>query len=124
MEAPNPRRWLWILAGLTAFTGLVAGYTATAAGTDPALLSLVLDVLLSYAMFSWYCRDSEAVGFERKRWMSIAILVLSIVAVPFYLVRSRPSGEKGRAVLRYVGFMALMLAVSVGSAIVGAIVAG
>jgi hypothetical protein len=29
--------------------------------------------------------------------------------VPYYLVRSRPAGEKGRALLRLAGFCALLV---------------
>jgi hypothetical protein len=42
-----------------------------------------------------------------------AIILMSLFAVPYYLLRSRPPGQKGRTLLRFVGFCLLCIVVNV-----------
>jgi hypothetical protein len=65
-------------------------------------------LMFSFLSFCWYRLDSEACQYRRTRWLSIGVVMLAIVAVPYYLVRSRPAGQKGRALLRLAGFCVLL----------------
>jgi amino acid transporter len=65
-------------------------------------------LMFSFLSFCWYRLDSEARQYRRTRWLSIGVVMLAIVAVPYYLVRSRPAGQKGRALLRLAGFCVLL----------------
>jgi hypothetical protein len=84
--------------------------TYAAKGLDqPAVWSLPLTLFFSFLIFLWYRHDSDRVGYARSRWLNIAIILASPVSVPYYLLRSRPEGQKLRAFLRCVGFSGLMV---------------
>jgi hypothetical protein len=65
-------------------------------------------LMFSYLSFYWYRLDREAYLYRGSRWLGIGIVMLAIVAVPYYLVRSRPAGKKGRALLRLAAFAVLL----------------
>jgi hypothetical protein len=67
-------------------------------------------LLFSFLCFCWYRIDSEARLYRRSRWLNVGIVMLAIFAVPYYLVRSRPAGQKGRALLRLAAFCVLLAA--------------
>jgi hypothetical protein len=69
--------------------------------------------LFSFLIFSWYRLDSDARLYRRTVLLNIGIVMAAIVAVPYYLVRSRPAGQRGAALLRLAGFWLLMIAAGV-----------
>jgi hypothetical protein len=96
---------------------LLVAVTAVAGVVDARDMALhiqsggwaVLSTLIfSYLSFYWYRLDREAYLYRGSRWLGIGIVMLAIVAVPYYLVRSRPAGQKGRALLRLAGFAVLL----------------
>jgi hypothetical protein len=103
----------WIMV-LMAGTGLLdAGHADTA-----AQLHLVVGVVISYLGFLWYRGDSDARGFRRSRWLSVAVVAFTVATIPYYLVRSRADGERGPALLAYAAYLvAAALSVWVGMAI-------
>ena len=121
LEAPKPRRQLWMMAGLVAVIGAVAGFAAAREMAEPLALTALFELMLSFTTFAWYCRDSDAVGFRRTRLMSICMIAFSLLSVAVYLVRSRAPGHKGRALLRFAGFLALMLVVMVAGGLAGSL---
>jgi hypothetical protein len=66
--------------------------------------------LFSFIGFLWFCRDRDARGYPRSRWLSVCMVGLGPLAVPYYLVRSRPRGERAKALLRLAAFMLAELA--------------
>jgi hypothetical protein len=70
-------------------------------------------VLFSFLSFCWYRLDSDARLYRRTALLNVGIVMFAILAVPYYLVRSRPAGQKARALLRLAGFC-LVLAVAAG----------
>jgi hypothetical protein len=104
---------LWIMI-LMAGTGLLdAGHAA-----DPAQLHPVVGVAVSYLCFLWYRGDSDARGFRRSRWLSVAVVACAVATIPYYLVRSRRDGERGQALMTYAAYLAAAaFAVWVGMAI-------
>ena len=96
---------------------LLVAVTAVAGVVDARDMALhvqsngwaVLSTLMfSYLSFYWYRLDREVHSYRGSRWLGIGIVMLAIVAVPYYLVRSRPAGQKGRALLRLAGFAVLL----------------
>jgi peptidoglycan/LPS O-acetylase OafA/YrhL len=82
--------------------------------------SLALALSFSFLCFAWYRRDSDERRYLRSRWLNTGMVVLSVFAMPYYLWRSRPDGEKLRALLRCAGFALLMvLATAVGMVLSG-----
>lgn len=103
---------LFALLFITALSGIFGGHFMARHG-DAALLSkLALDLMFSFVSFLWYCRDRDARHYTRSRWLSVAMVSASFFALPYYLWRSRPAGKRGSALLRFFGFVVLLVAVT------------
>ena len=61
-----------------------------------------------FLVFLWYRLDSDKIGYRRSPWLNLSIVVLTIVALPYYFFRSR--GVKRGFVA--VGIMLLALIAS------------
>nr|WP_314545377.1 hypothetical protein [uncultured Massilia sp.] len=104
----TPRQVLGALLALALLAGLVDPRTM---GQASHLVSdMVVELSLSFLAFYWYRLDSDAHQYRRSLLLNAAVIGVGTVAVPYYLLRSRPWGQKWRAVLRGVGFMLLMSA--------------
>ena len=90
----------------------------------PLLALLVLNVLSSFFIFLWYCRDRDATGRRKSLGRNIGVILLPFITVPWYLMRPEPLPGKMRALLRFVGFVGLMLAAALAGALVTALIAG
>jgi len=69
---------------------------------------ILCTLLFSFLCFYWYRLDSEVHRFRRTALLNVGIVMLAIVAVPYYIVRSRPAGSKGRALARLGAFCMLL----------------
>jgi hypothetical protein len=47
------------------------------------LATLLISIGSSFYPFLWYCRDRDARGYPRSRWLNIAMVALTIVALPY-----------------------------------------
>jgi hypothetical protein len=95
---------------------LVSGLVEPVESTVPMLplwWLLLPGFLSSFLPFYWYRLDSEARLFLPSRWMSTGLVALTPVALPIYLLRSRPRGQRAGALLRCFGFFVLMMLASV-----------
>lgn len=120
MEFADARRSLFALLLITVLSGMLAGHVAADHATA-VMWNLVLEILFSFVSFVWYCRDSDARGYVRSRWLSIAMVSVALFAIPYYLWRSRPAGQRGSAILRFCGFLLLLLAVAGCGMAIGAL---
>jgi hypothetical protein len=66
-------------------------------------------LMFSFLCFCWYRLDSDVLMYRRTALLNVGIVMFAVLAVPYYLVRSRPAGQKGRALLRLAGFCALLV---------------
>ncbi|WP_332877086.1 hypothetical protein [Massilia sp. S19_KUP03_FR1] len=90
----------------------------------PLAALLVLNLLSSFCIFLWYCRDRDATGRRRSLGRNIGIILLPFIAVPWYLMRRQPLRGKARALLRFVGFVGLMMSAGLAGALLTALIAG
>lgn len=112
----HQRIMVWVMAMLAVTGGADAGDVADGGGA--AGLHLLVAVAISYLGFVWYCGDSAARGYPRSSWLSVAVAAFTLATIPYYLVRSRRDGERGRALLTYAAYLAAAaFAVWVGMAI-------
>lgn len=119
----TPKRVLWLLSACALLEGLFDAH-AMAPGTRASLLPLASALALSYLSFCWYRLDSEARGYRRSRWLNSGVVALTLVAIPYYLARSRPRGQKLRALLRLIGFFLLQCLAAFVGALVGTLAFG
>lgn len=89
---------------------------ASNAPPPPVWWTVLSAFLMSFLPYYWYRLDSEGRRFHPSRWMNSGVVALTMIGMPVYLVRSRPRGQRARALLRCAGFMALMvLATALGA---------
>jgi hypothetical protein len=108
------QRVVLLIMLLMAGTGLLDARHAD----DAAQVHPVVGAVVSYLCFLWYRGDSDARGFPRSRWLSVAVVAFTVATIPYYLVRSRREGERGQALMTYAAYLAAAaFAVWVGMAI-------
>lgn len=107
----RPKHALIAMLALMLVSGLAEPPQASAA-MPPAWWVLLSTFLSSFLPFYWYRLDSEARLFLPSRWMSTGLVTLTPVVLPIYLLRTRPRGQRARALLRCAGFFLLMLLAS------------
>ena len=108
----TPKNTLWALLALMFACGLSEALYGAAHMRMPIWWALLTGLLSNFLPFYWYRLDSEARLFRRSRWMSSAVVALSPLAIPFYLLRSRPRGAWLGSIARMSGFLLLMVLAS------------
>jgi hypothetical protein len=108
---------------LTAVYGGIGGCLAAQNADPPKILEVAVGVLMLVLTYVWYYVDAKERKYKRTALLGGAIILFSIVAVPYYLVRSRPAGHKGKALVRFLGFCALSVVVFVLAAVPAAMLA-
>jgi hypothetical protein len=105
----NERRVLVLILIFAALVGAVNNYLYIRAYVVPVWWQASSIVLFVLFMLTWYHYDSVSNGYKRTKWMNAGVLFMAVVAIPFYLVRSRAKGKKIKALLALSGFVALLL---------------
>lgn len=93
-------------------SGAISGYFEAGDLQEPLWSELISTALLLFLLLSWYHIDSNEHQYQRNVWMTVAIIGFALVAVPYYLVRSRVPGKKLSAVTNLLLFALLFTAVS------------
>lgn len=109
----GPRGAAIALLALMFLSALVEAATGMREREAPALWTFVSGLASSFLSFYWFRLDREQRGWPRSRWLSMAIVFLTPVAIPWYIAHTRPRGRKLRGVLRFAGYVLLMLVASV-----------
>ncbi|VXB78632.1 hypothetical protein [Massilia sp. 9I] len=113
----TPKNTLLALLALMFASGLAEAMYDAAHMRMPIWWALFSGLLANFLPYYWYRLDSEARRFRRSRWMSSAVVGVSPIGIPLYLLRSRPQGSRIGSLARMSGFLVLML----GAMIVGAL---
>ncbi|MES2130248.1 MAG: hypothetical protein V4463_23505 [Pseudomonadota bacterium] len=117
------RHALYIFLAGCAIIGGVGEYFDQHRIAEPVAWTFSSEVALLFPIFMWYHLDSEARGYARSRWLSAGVIGLSIVAIPYYLVRSRPHGQRVRALCYCVAFLVAAMVAMLGGGMVVALFA-
>jgi hypothetical protein len=110
------RRLVLALLALFAVNGALAGNFQARHLPPSKPLDFALAVLFLLVTYIWYYIDAKEQKYRRTVPVGGAIILLSVVSVPYYLYRSRPPGAKSKALLRYFGFCLLCLVVMLATA--------
>lgn len=114
----TPRQSLFAVLAAFAGIGATEGYGLARHVRPSQLVAALMDALVTLAIYLWFRADSNERNYRRTASLGGAIILVSFVAVPYYLYRSRPAGAKGKALLRFVGFCALCYFALVAAALV------
>jgi hypothetical protein len=82
---------------------------------QPSHLQVVSSLVFGTLTFLWFWIDSELRSFKRSPLLSVAIVALAVIAVPYYLMRSRVEGERLLAFVKLIFFVVtLYIAIMMG----------
>ena len=118
----NAKKSLALLLILSVVVGVINGYLNAHGLREPLWWSAGSTLLFAVFIFAWYYQDSAYRSYQRTPLLNIGVAALAVVAIPYYVVRSRERGQKTKALLRLVGFFVLMVLSTFIGAIAGALV--
>ena len=95
-----------VLLVLSLIQGLMA---ATVESQGSKLLDFVLLLATVVVGYLWYREDARERRYRGSALMAGGVILVSIVAVPIYLYRSRPEGERLKAILLFFGLVILSM---------------
>lgn len=107
--AITPNRVLVALLAFSAILGVFLSYRTVRGIPEPESVRMVSAVLLSLLTFAWFWIDSEFRAYKRSPFLSVSIVALGVLAIPYYLLRSRPKGQRLKALGKWLGFVLLMM---------------
>lgn len=84
---------------------------------EPQWMSVTTSIVFSLLCFWWYWLDAGVRRYRRTPLLNVAVIGIAVIAIPWYVIRSRPRGEKLRALGRLVGYVGLVIAASVVGAV-------
>jgi hypothetical protein len=103
---PGAALFFFSLVGFASGIGLAQFRVADSIGTAFG------SALLSFIMFAWFCDDSWRRCYKRSAVLNTAFVSLTIIVLPYYLIKSR--GVK-KGVLATGGAMGIFLAYPVSA---------
>lgn len=117
------RRALLCLFLTIVLFGAITGYYGAHDRDPPKIIDFAGSLGLLALTYVWYYVDAAERSYRRTGALGAAIILISIVAVPYYLFRSRGPGEKFKALAGLVGFCLAALVIGSGAAALGALLA-
>lgn len=82
------RNYLWALPAVGLVHGFVYSYGLSHPPTQMGF-DLFVNFTLNLALLGWCYADSEEKKIPITRWLGLALLLVCIVGVPWYFIRSR-----------------------------------
>ena len=111
----KPKHALTALLVLIASLGSVLAFLEARGIAEPSVLQMGSTLAFSALTFWWFWLDSEAHAYKRSPFLNVGMIAIGLIAVPYYLLRSRPKGARLSALGKLLGFIFLL----VGALIVG-----
>ncbi len=97
-----------ILLGMATLSG-VSTYLEAHGIREPNWSVVSTSIAFSLLIFWWYWADSTLRSYRRSPLLNVAVIAVAFVAVPYYLLRSRPRGQRLWAVAGMLGFIGLLI---------------
>jgi len=108
------------MLGLVTFLGPVGEYLILKRLADPWSIYLIIEVVLTtYAVYWWYVIDRRERNFRTGPVQNIGVILISILALPIYFVRSRGWGRGALASLGMLGVFVVLIALAYAGEKVG-----
>jgi hypothetical protein len=113
----NARKTLITYWSVIVLYGAVVGHFISQDLEPPRLLDFLFIVAVSVLVYLWYYFDATERRFTRSATLGGAVVLFTFLAVPYYLARSRPQGQRLRAVLKFAAAVVFSFVVLLLSAL-------
>lgn len=117
------RRALRYLTLVIVVYAAFVGYFAATDRDPPRIVDLAALFGMTALTYAWYHFDAAERGYRRSAALGASMVVCALLAVPYYLLRSRESGTRAKAVARFVGYVLHAVVLGSAAAALGASVA-
>ena len=101
-----------VLIALLVFGAVLSGYLAfldMRGIPEPEIVQIGSMIGFSVLIFAWYKFDSDIRGYKRSPLLNVSVVAVGMLAVPYYLIRSRERGQRLKAVVYYIGYVVALL---------------
>ncbi len=112
-----------VLILCTAF-GILDGYFLIMNAVTPRAFDLLFGVVIMITAYTWYRRDAISRHHQASVFLGGAVILISPLAIPYYLARTRESGKKLKAVLAFVGLVVSCLVIGIATTSIVSAVGG
>lgn len=106
----QPRHILGLILLWMAILGGMSAYLEAHRIREPTWSVVSTSIACSLLVFWWYWTDSALRSYRRSPLLNVAVVAFGFVAVPYYLLRSRPRGQRLKAMVCLLGFFVLLVA--------------
>ena len=107
----KPKHILLALLIVSAALGGFLAFLEERGLPEPEVVRLCSMSTVWVLIFAWYRVDSDIQGYKRSPFLNVGVAAFAVLAVPYYLVRSRARGSRLKAVAYFIGFFVLFIAV-------------
>jgi len=101
------KRALIFLFSLMALYGAIAGYFASVDANSPKPIEFLFTACSAVLIYVWYYFDAAEQRYKRSVLLGGSVVAFSLLAIPYYLIKSRPAGKKMKALLYFFGSVLL-----------------
>ena len=110
------RQALYILIALLLLSAVHSGVYGEDRASLSGAVGLALHALVLAFTYLWYYQDASERNFKRSTALGAAIVLFSVVSVPYYLIKSRPKGRRVTSTLKYAAICGVFLSALIVSA--------
>ncbi len=75
---------------------------------SPQLVHISTTILFTILIFMWFLADSKAIEYKPSRLLKVGVVVLAVVAIPIYLVKSKGYKRAGLSLLKFLVFFIVL----------------
>jgi hypothetical protein len=100
---------LSLLLFLSVLLGAVSAYLEAHHIREPLWWYFGSTFLVLALIFAWYHMDSTLRSYQRSMLLNIGVVTVAVIALPYYIVRSRDKGQIAKDVMKLIGFFGLIL---------------
>jgi len=68
-------------------------------------ISYLYQIAVLVACFVWLECDSRQLDIRRPWWLNLGVIFLTSIFVPYYLYKTRPAGQRGGAIMAFLGIL-------------------
>ena len=115
----DSRKALYILLTVLALSAAVSGYLANERTPLGSSINLALNVVVIAFTYLWYYHDASERNFKRSVALGGAIVLFPVLSVPYYLIKSRPAGQRGKSILKFLSACTVFVVVLIVSVAMG-----
>lgn len=87
-------------------------------------LSIAFQLSALLLCFTWLEMDSRQLDIRRPWWLNLGVVLANVIFMPYYLYKTRPAGQRGSAVLAYLGVLCGCLFAMMAGTAIGAMFGG